>query len=144
MYSKAGILTEQLQAAEARCRRLEKVAAEHAQLQAAQEPLRAELQQWRALVADLGQPNLPEAVRTPQVVLRTVDDLRGQLLALFDQASQHKAEVLRLKGKLSAELPKLHDTFVKWLAAFTSEQEPCKMQAIHEHDFCMEGFQQVS
>ena len=77
---------------------MEKVAAEHAQLQAEQEPLRAELQQWRALVADLGQPNLPEAARNPQLALRAVDDLRGQLLALSDQASQHKAEVMCLKG----------------------------------------------
>lgn len=95
-------------------------------------------------MADLGQPNLPEAARNPQVALRAVDDLRGQLLALSDQASQHKAEVMCLKGKLPAELSKLNRTFTKWLVAFTSEQEPCKMQPIHEQDFCMEGSQQVS
>ena len=82
-----------LQAAEARCRRLEATAAEHAHLLAEQEPQQRELQQWRALVGDL-----PDEQRNPQALTRTLDELRAQALALSEQASQHKAESFRLQG----------------------------------------------
>ena len=92
--SKSAILVEQLQAAEARCRRLEATAAQHAHLLAAQEPQQRELQQWRALVGDL-----PDAQRNPQALNRMLDELRAQALALSEQASQHKAESLWLQGE---------------------------------------------
>lgn len=92
--SKSGILVEQLQAAEAKVRRLEATAAEYAQLQAQAEPQQRELEQWRSLRGDL-----PDAQRTPQAVMRMMDELRAQALALSDQTSQHKADSLRLQGK---------------------------------------------
>ncbi len=94
LCSKSVILVEQLEAAEARCRRLEATAAEYLQLQAQQEPQYQELKQWRSLVGDL-----PEAERGPRAVMRMLDELRSQTLALADQTGQHKAESLRLQGK---------------------------------------------
>lgn len=92
--SKSAILEEQLQAAEARCRRLETTAAQYAQLQAQQQPQQRELEQWRSLLGDLA-----EAERGPPALMRMLDDLRGQTLALADQTGQHKAQALRLQGK---------------------------------------------
>lgn len=94
LCSKSVILVEQLEAAEARCRRLEATAAEYLELQAQQQPQYQELEQWRSLVGDL-----PEAERGPQAVMRMLDELRSQTLALADQTGQHKAESLRLQGK---------------------------------------------
>ena len=94
LRSKAAILEEQLQAAEVRCRRLEATAVLYAQLQAAQQPQKRELEQWRSLLGDL-----PEAERGPQAVMRILDELRGQTLSLADQTGQHKAEALRMQGK---------------------------------------------
>ena len=93
LCSKSVILVEQLQAAEARCRRLEAAAAQQAHLLAEQEPQQRELQQWRSLVGDL-----PDEQRNPQALNRMLDELRAQALALSEQASQHKAESLRLQG----------------------------------------------
>ena len=94
MRSKSVILVEQLQAAEARCQRLEATAAEQAHLLAEREPQQRELQQWRSLVGDL-----PAEQRNPQALTRMLDELRAQTLALSEQASQHKAESLRLQGR---------------------------------------------
>ena len=94
LRSKAAILEEQLQAAEVRCRRLEATAAQYAQLQATQQPQERELEQWRSLAGDL-----PQAERGPQAVMRILEELRGQTLALADQTGQHKAEALRLQGE---------------------------------------------
>ena len=92
--SKSVILVEQLQAAEARCRRLEATAAEQAHALAEREPQQRELQQWRSLIGDL-----PDEQRTPQALMQMLGELRAQALALSEQASQHKAESLRLQGR---------------------------------------------
>ena len=94
LCSKSAILEEQLQAAEATCRRLEATAAQYAQLQAQQQPQEAELKQWRSLLGDL-----PKAERGPPALMRMLDELRSQALALADQTGQHKADALRLQGK---------------------------------------------
>lgn len=92
--SKSVILVEQLQAAEARCRRLEATAAEQAHALAEREAQQRELQQWRSLVGDL-----PAEQRNPQALTRMLDELRARALALSEEASQHKAESLRLQGR---------------------------------------------
>ena len=117
LRSKSAILEEQLQAAEATCRRLDSTAAQYAQLQAAQQPQEQELEQWRSLLKDL-----PAAERGPPALVRMLDELRRQALALADQTGQHKAEALRLQGepsfpclsltsadKLALYLPSSHD-----------------------------------
>ena len=94
MCSKSVILVEQLQAAEARCRRLEASAAEQAHALAEREPQHRELQQWRSLVGDLSAEQ-----RNPQALTQMLHELRAQALALSERASQHKAESLRLQGR---------------------------------------------
>ncbi len=100
LCSKSAILEEQLQAAEATCRRLEATAAQYAQLQAQQQPQEAELKQWRSLLGDL-----PVAERGPPALMRMLDELRSQALALADRTGQHKADALRLQGKPASHVP---------------------------------------
>ncbi len=99
---KAGILSEQLAAAEAHAKRLEAAAEAGAELQARQEPLERELRLWRStldgVASGSGSSGAGGPLGGPEGVLGLLGELRGQVLALKERGGEKEAEVHQLQG----------------------------------------------